>query len=107
MDKQNYNLDYEVNYSVTPKQEESKKPAITAMVFGIIASCVCWIPYISFVGIIFGILGRKRCVNERNRNVPQTHGFLLAGSICSKVGIIAGAIMTTIYLFLLIALLCA
>ena len=102
MDNQNYNLNYNANYNPAPQQEQSKKPSIVAMVFGIIAATLCWIPYVSIGGIVFGIIGSIKCKNERARNVPQTHGFLLSGSICSKVGIIAGAIMTVIYLILLI-----
>lgn len=103
MDNQNYDLNYNANYNPVPQQDVSKKPAITAMILGIIASSLCWFPFVSIAGLILGIIGRIKCVNERKRNVPQTHGFLLAGGICSMVGIIAGAIFVTLYLVLIIA----
>ena len=103
MDNQNYNLNYNANYNPQPQQELSKKPAITAMVFGIVAMVLACFPFISIGGIVFGIIGRVKCNNESARNVPQTYGFLKSGRICAMVGIILGAVMTALYLILLAA----
>jgi len=110
MDNQNYNLNYEANYNPNPapaaQPNNSKKPAITAMVFGILSLSLGCIPYIgSIIGLVFGIIGNVKCKKQSELNVPQTYGFLKAGKICSLIGIILSALLTLLYLILLIMLL--
>lgn len=107
MDNQNYNLNYENNYNPAPAPapEVSRKPAITAMVFGIVSLSVSCIPYVGgIIGIIFGILGLVKCGRMQNTPVPQTRGFLKAGKICSIIGIILSGIMLVVYLCVLIGI---
>lgn len=108
MDNQNFNLNYETSYNPTPaapQQKLSRKPAITAMVFGIVSLSVSCIPYIGgIIGLIFGILGMVKCGRLNNYPVPQTRGFLKAGKICSLCGIILSGIMMIVYLISLIAI---
>lgn len=107
MDNRNYNLNHESNYNPAPAptQEASRKPAITAMVFGIVSLSVSCIPYIGgIIGIIFGILSLVKCGRLQNEPVPQTRGFLKAGKICSIIGIILSGIMLIVWLCALIGM---
>ena len=107
MDNQNYDLNYEANYNPAPaaQAEASKKPAITAMVFGILGLTFACIPYVGgILGIIFSIIGVVKCKKQQALNIPMTRGFIKAGKICSIIGIILSAIMFVVYLILLIAI---
>lgn len=108
MDNQNYNLNYENNYNVdptpAPRQEQSRKPAITAMIIGLLGLTFGCIPLIgSIPGIVLSIIGLVKTKNLSNYPVPQTRGFIKGGKISSIIGLILSIVITVIYLVIIIA----
>lgn len=108
MDNQNYNLNYENNYNCdptpAPQQEQSRKPAIVAMIIGLLGLTFGCIPLIGGIpGIVLSIIGLVKTKNLRNYPVPQTRGFVKAGKICSIVGLILSIVISVIYIVIIIA----
>lgn len=67
--------------------------AIAGLVFGIIALCLCWVPYVGvglgFVGFILSIIGISMI-----SNCNSGAGSSITGLILSIVGVIIGLILT-------------
>ena len=82
------------------KQEPSKGEAIKAMVFGIIAAYLAWLPFFSVVGIIFGIIACKNGtkIMSAEPSSRATYNFAKAGKITGKVGLIGGIVMTAFWI---------
>lgn len=70
-----------------------------ALAFGITALAVAWIPYIDILSIVFGILAIVKA-NQANR-IAHT-GKATTGKILGIIGLVCGAIMFFVYLYVLI-----
>ncbi len=71
--------------NVTPSQ---------VLTWGIVAAASCWT---GVLGIIFGIIARNKVNLYLEQNNGETCGQVTAGSITSKVGLIAGIVMTVFW----------
>lgn len=81
--------------------------ATSVMVKGIVAvACACSF-WVSFVGIIFGVLASKASNQFMASNGGQLTGKAKVGSILGKVGLILGIVMTAILVIYIIALIVA
>lgn len=72
------------------------------MVMGIVAACIAWFPLGSIAAIILGAIAVSKVNAYVAAGYPGS-GKIKAGSITGKVGIIAGAIMTGIYMLYFMA----
>ena len=108
---------YNYSPSATP-DSEAKAPApkdtnrgnaIKAMVFGIIAAYLAWLPFFSIAGIIFGVIAKRRGDEIMLSSPPSraTYNFAKAGRITGKIGFIAGIIMTVFWVFYFILIIAA
>lgn len=84
-----------------------KDQSVTAMIFGIVSALLAWFPTLSIAAIVFGALAIKRSrTNKRfalERAMPE-NGMNVAGYATGLVGVIAGSVMTFLYLLVLIAI---
>ncbi len=76
------------------------KPS-TVLTFGILAVAFCCTVYFSFLGIVFGAIGKNKARAYVDA-YGQTTGQVKAGSIMSKIGFIVGIIVTVIFVIALI-----
>jgi len=104
MDNQNYNLNYQANYTPVPQTQQSKRPAINAMVLGLIALTLSCIPLFgSIPAIILAIVSLVKIGKLKEQNIPMTYGFLKGGKISSIIALILSALITIIYLIVIVA----
>ncbi len=75
----------EFSMNITPGQ---------VLTWGIVAAATCGT---GVLGIIFGIIGRKKVNQYLLENNGVTCGQVKAGSITSKVGLIVGIVMTVFW----------
>ena len=64
------------------------------LTYGILASALCGT---GIMGIIFGVIGRKKVNQYLLENNGMTCGQVTAGSITSRVGLIIGIVMTVFW----------
>lgn len=82
---------------------EGEESNLSTMIFGIVAAGLSCTFYLSFLGIIFGVIAVAKS-KKFIRPDGTIGGRAKAGRICGMVGIIAGAILTFLLIILLIAL---
>ena len=103
MDNQNYNLNYQANYNPAPQAQASKRPAINAMVLGLVALTLSCIPLFgSIPAIILAIVSLVKIGKLKEQNIPMTYGFLKGGKISSIIALILAGIITLLYVFIII-----
>ena len=87
------------------RKEPSRKQAIKAFVFGIVAVECCSAPLISIVAIIFGALAKKNG-SKILLEAPTgaTRVFAILGKVFGLIGFIVGIVMTVITPFYIISL---
>ena len=103
MDNQNYNLNYQANYTPVPQTQQSKRPAINAMIIGLIALTLSCIPLFGCIpAIILAIVSLVKIGKLKELNIPMTYGFLKGGKISSIIALILAGIITLLYVFIII-----
>ena len=84
-----------------------KDQSVTAMIFGIVSALLAWFPTLSIAAIVFGALAVRRSRQNKRfaleRAIPE-NGMNVAAYATGLVGIIAGSVMTFIYLLVLIGI---
>lgn len=89
----------------SPALEAHKRDARTAMILGIIGAVLCWYPIGSVAGIVLGALALSRSKKARAAAQAQNlkeNGMNVAGYVCGLIAVIAGSVLTLIYLFFLV-----
>lgn len=80
---------------------EGKSAATAALVWGIIAFVLSWIP----LGFIFGIIGISKARKAMKLGVKN--GMSITGLVLAIIGLISGIFMTIYWIIALIALIAA
>ena len=87
------------------RKEVSRKQAIKAFIFGIVALECCGTPLISIVAIVFGALAKKNGAKLLLEGpTGATRVFANLGKIFGLIGFIIGIVMTVITPFYIISL---
>jgi hypothetical protein len=75
-----------------PQSQEGNGMAVAGMVLGIISLVLCWVPFLTWIlsllGIIFGALG----IGKGNK-VGKGKGMAIAGLVCAILGAILSIII--------------
>ena len=77
------------------------KPS-NVLTMGILAVAFCCTVYFSFLGIVFGAIGKSKA-KAYAASCGEPSGQVKAGSIMSKIGFIVGIVVTAILVLVLIA----
>ncbi len=105
-------MDYQSEFTQPPApaavdEFTHKDQSVTAMIFGIVSALLAWFPTLSIAAIVFGALAVKRSRRNKcfalERAIPE-NGMNVAGYATGLVGVIAGSVMTLLYLLALIAI---
>ena len=85
--------DPQVQYQQQPQQSQGNGMAVAALVLGIIAVVLCFIPVLNWIlallGIIFGAVG----LSKANKIGGKGKGFAMTGLILGIVGAILGVVI--------------
>ena len=81
------------------------KPS-SVLTMGILSVVFASIPYLNFLGIIFGAIGKSKAASFVAAYGP-TDGKVKAGSIMSKIGFIVGIILTIVFTIFIIGIIVA
>jgi hypothetical protein len=84
----------------------------SALIKGIVACCIAWLPVGSIIAIILGIQAKKRAklgkeAIEASGGTLRGKGAYMAGNICGLVAIIMGAIATAYWGFAIFGMIVA
>lgn len=105
-------MEYQATFAKPPAPANAdefthKDQSVTAMIFGIVSALLAWFPTLSIAAIVFGALAIKRSRRNKyfalDRAIPE-NGMNTAGYATGLVGVIAGSVMTFLYLLVLIAI---
>ncbi len=78
----------------------------SALVFGILAISFAFIPYINFLGIIFGAIALSKAKSYQRAGYVLT-GRANVGKILGLIGLIVGIVFTVIFTIIIIGAIAA